>query len=91
MSEFKAELFDKLFEGASWYEDKQVMHIGHSTGKPGHWIAHLLCQKHPKHWIGFSEVQYAKTRKVCDVCAALFIANKAVQFQSQEDQKEPTK
>ena len=57
-----------------WFEDRGVLHIGTTTGKPGHWIAHPLCGKRLKKWIGFAELKYAKTNEICDLCFLLHIA-----------------
>ena len=74
MSTPEHRIFERLFEHASYYEAKGVIHIGYSTGKPGRWIAHVLCRRKLRNWIGFSDIRYGKTDIVCDECAMLFIA-----------------
>ena len=61
-----------------WFECKGVLHIGMTTGKPGHWVAHPLCGKKLRRWIGFGEIKYAKTDEICDLCFLLYVAKRVV-------------
>ncbi len=74
MSEVATHIFNKLFEKAEWFECKGVLHIGSTTGTPGHWTAHPLCHKRLAKWIGFNEIQYAKSDQVCEVCVLIYLA-----------------
>ena len=78
MSDSVAHIFNKLFEKITWLECKGILHVGSTTGKPGHWVAHPLCRRKLRNWVGFSEIQYAKTDKVCDVCLLLYFAGKTL-------------
>ena len=74
MIEAKTLIFDKLFgEVDHWFEAENVLHIGSTTGKSCHWVAHPFCGKRIKGWIGFGEIQYAKTNTVCEKCLALHL------------------
>ncbi len=69
-------IFAELFEKAGWYECKGILHIERvTTGKPGHWIAHPLCNKRLKDWVGFEEIKYARAAVVCEKCLKLYITS----------------
>jgi hypothetical protein len=85
MSSREEYLAKHLFEKAEWFEEKEVLHIGTTTGKPCHWTAHPLCGKRLRKWVGFDDLKYAKSNFFCDRCLLLFaitqLANKLqVQF-----------
>jgi hypothetical protein len=68
------------------------LHIGWtSTGKPCHWKANPYCGQNLKDWIGFSEIQYSRTKQVCHLCLmvhAVIIGKPkdVVQVQDSKDQ-----
>jgi hypothetical protein len=73
MSSREEYLFKELYDGALWLEYNGILHIdGYITGKPGHWVAHPLCGKRLRHYIGFGELKYAKTSFVCKTCFLLY-------------------
>ena len=76
MIELKNRIFDRIFEKAEYYEAGGMLHIASpkgTTGKPCHWIAHPLCNRRLKGWIGFSDIQYAKTEVLCEECFHLHL------------------
>lgn len=77
MSSLKEQVFDEVFRDVKhWYECKDVLLFGFSlTGKPGHWIAKPFCGKRLVHWMGFSEIQYSKTVKICPSCLLVYAVN----------------
>ncbi len=72
-------IYERLLKGAEFFEEKGMIHIGTTTGKPGHWTAHPYCQRRLRKWIGFGELKYAKTDIICELCFLLFMTKRLTQ------------
>jgi hypothetical protein len=93
MSSREDYLFKQLFEGASYFECNNLLHIGTTTSvKIGQNVAHPLCGRRLRKWIGFNELQYAKTSFVCDTCFLLYAITKLgnkIQSNHKQETEEP--
>ena len=73
MSSREEYLYKQLFEGAEYFECKNLLHIGHTTTvKIGQNVAHPLCGRRLRNWVGFNELRYAKSSFYCDTCFLLY-------------------
>jgi hypothetical protein len=73
MSSREAYLYQRIYEGAEYFECKNLLHIGHTTTvKIGQNVAHPLCGKRLRNWIGFNDLLYAKSNFICDTCFLLY-------------------
>lgn len=73
MTDAESYFFKKIFDGASWYESKGLIHIGFTTGKPGHWVVHPLCGRRLRNWLGFSDLSSSRAHSFCDDCLLFFM------------------
>jgi hypothetical protein len=66
-------LYKQLFENAEYFECNNLLHIGHTTTvKIGQNVAHPLCGRRLRKWVGFNELMYAKSSFYCDTCFLLY-------------------
>jgi hypothetical protein len=77
MSSREAYLYQQLYEGAEYFECNNLLHIGHTTTvKIGQNVAHPLCGRRLRNWIGFNDLLYAKSNCYCDTCFLLYAISK---------------
>lgn len=77
MSSREEYLYKRIFDGAGYYECNGTLHIGTTTSpKIGHNVAHPLCGRRLRKWVGFGELQYAKSSFICDTCFLLYAITK---------------
>jgi hypothetical protein len=89
MSTREKYLYDRLFEGAGYFDCNNILHIGTTTSvKIGQNVAHPLCGRRLRKWIGFNDLMYAKSSCYCDTCFLLYAITKLANKVALNNRKE---